>query len=236
MDRPLGRKAYTSIPHLPGSRSAGDRHLPFHQAERLTREAPRGFEVVIQEKLDGSCVAAARIGDDIVALGRAGDLAAESRNAGRRLWASWTRDHEARFRALLQPGERLVGEWLALAHSTRYSLEHEPFVAFDLMREGERLPSLALRRRLRQTGFCLPHEVHRGEAMPVAAALERLGHGGHGATVPPEGLVYRLESEGAVALIAKHVRIGKVDGSLLEENTGEPPVWNWHPDEILEPR
>lgn len=189
----------------------------------------------MQEKLDGSCVAAARIGDDIVALGRAGDLAAESRNAGRRLWAAWVDEHQGRFRALLQPGERLVGEWLALAHSTHYSLVHEPFVAFDLMHEGDRLTSLALGRRLRQTGFCPPHEVHRGDALTVSTALMMLGDGGHGAMEPPEGLVYRLESEGAVALIAKHVRPGKVDGSLLEENTGKPPVWNWHPD-FNEPR
>lgn len=181
-------------------------------------------------------MAAARIGDEVVALGRAGDLAAQSRNAGRRLWAAWLGEHQERFRAVLQPGERIIGEWLALAHSTRYSLVHEPFVAFDLMREGERLTSVALGRRLRQTGFCTPHEVHRGDAIAVATALTILGEGGHGATVPPEGLVYRLESETAVLLIAKHVRVGKVDGSLLEENTGEPPVWNWHPDNTPEPR
>lgn len=229
MHRPLGGKAYDSIPHLPGSRAGGDRHLAHRQADRLTLEAPRGFTVVVQEKLDGSCVAAARIGDEVLALGRAGDLAAESRNEGRRLWAAWVAEHQDRFLSVLRPGERLAGEWLALAHSTRYVLRHEPFVVFDLMRGNERMTSLALQERLSHTDFVLPHEVHRGAAVSAAAALERLGQGGHGAVEAPEGIIYRLESDETVALIAKHVRAGKVDGSLLEENSRQPPIWNWRP-------
>ena len=227
------KKAYGSIPHLPGSRAGVDRHISHRQAERLTLDAPEGFTVVVQEKLDGSCVAAARIGDEVVALGRAGDRAAESRNAGRRLWAAWVSEQQERFRALLEPGERVVGEWLALAHSTHYDLSlhsQEPFVAFDLMRGKERATSLALRARLRQTDFCLVHEVHRGAALSVDSGLRLLGQGGHGARELPEGLIYRLESQDEVVLVAKHVRAGKVDGCLLEENSGQPPVWNWGPD------
>lgn len=233
--RPLGQKAYVSIPHLPGSRTGADRHISLRQAERLTLKAPSGFEVVVQEKLDGSCVAAARIGDEIVALGRAGDLAAESRNAGRRLWAQWVAARQERFRALLRPGERVVGEWLALAHSTRYALTHEPFVAFDLMHGKERATSSTLRVRLGGTDFRLLHEVHRGAAISVETALSALGQGGHGAVERPEGVVYRLESRDDVALVAKHVRAEKLDGSLLEENSGLPPVWNWHPEQPQRP-
>ena len=43
--------------------------------------------------------------------------------------------------AVLNDGERLVGEWLMQAHSTRYDLSGlEPFVAFDLMIEDKRIP------------------------------------------------------------------------------------------------
>jgi hypothetical protein len=152
-DLPLGGPAYGSIPHLPGSRTghdgaasgpkpragkagagASDRTISPHRARALTDRAERpGDRVFVEEKLDGSCVAAARVGDAILALGREGALAAESLNDSRRRFAAWVEREKERFLAVLDPGERLVGEWLALAHGTRYRLPHEPFVAFDLM-------------------------------------------------------------------------------------------------------
>lgn len=230
-ERPLGHKAYGSIPHLPGSRTGPtDRHLPENLARRLVEEAPAGYEVLVQEKLDGSCVAVARLDDVIFALGRGGDLAERSRNEGRRMFAAWVAREESRWLALLAPGERLVGEWLALAHSTRYELCGEPFVAFDLMVGEERAGIDELTARVRSAGLVPPHLVHRGPALSVVDALERLGSGGHGALDAVEGLVYRLERAGEVALIAKHVRHEKSDGSLLPENTGQPALWNWRPD------
>ena len=127
---------------------------------------------------------------------------------------------------MLRSGERLVGEWLALAHSTRYELAHDPFVAFDLMREMTRLHSEELRERMGDH-FVLPHEVHRGDALAADEALARLGSGGHGAIDEPEGVVYRLESGRGVELIAKYVRQGKVDGAYLPENSGRPAIWNF---------
>lgn len=233
--RPLGRKSYGSVPHLPGSRTGpSDRHLPENLAERLCVEAPSGAEVIVQEKLDGSCVAVARVGQQVLALGRGGDLAAESRNPGRRLFADWVSRERARLLAALAPGERLVGEWLALAHGTRYELEHGPFVAFDLMVEDRRAGVDALGERASAAGLLTPHLVHRGGALSVERALERLGGGGHGAVGPVEGVVYRLERGGVFELIAKHVRHGKTDGCLLPENSGQPAIWNWRPDEEVE--
>ncbi len=235
--RPLGRKAYGSIPHLPGSRTgAADRHLSPGLA-RLCTERVRDARdtVVVLEKLDGSCVAAARVGDSVLALGREGRLAARSPNESRRLWAAWVAANTERFLAVLQPGERLVGEWLALAHGTRYALPHEPFAAFDLMRDGERLPWRVLTSRLQPGGFVTPGLVHEGGPLGVAAALERLQGGGfHGALDPVEGAVWRVERrEGAavrVEFLAKYVRPDKVDGSLLPENTGRAAIWNWRPE------
>lgn len=236
--RPLGGKAYGSIPHLPGSRTGpADRHLAPGLARICTERARgAGDHVVVLEKLDGSCVAAARLGDTLVALGREGRLAAQSPNEARRLWAAWVSAHTERFLAVLQPGERLVGEWLALAHGTRYALPHEPFVCFDLMRERERLPWHELVSRARAGGFVTPGLIHEGGPLSIEAAMERLRGGGfHGASDPVEGAVWRVERRVGetvrVDFLAKYVRPDKIDGSLLPENTGRPAVWNWRPEE-----
>ena len=65
--------------------------------------------------------------------------------------------------------------------------------------------------------------------MSIAAMLERLGMGGHGAVEPPEGAVWRVERAGRVVGMAKYVRGDKVDGSLLPENSGRDAIWNWKP-------
>lgn len=235
--RPLGGKAYGSIPHLPGSRTgAADRHLSLAHARICTERARDAQDqVVVLEKLDGSCVAAARLGDAIVALGREGRLASRSPNEARRLWAAWVSAHTERFLSVLQPGERLVGEWLALAHSTRYTLLHEPFVCFDLLRGNERLPWRELVARVKAGGFVTPGLVHEGGPLSIKAAMERLQGGGfHGASDPVEGAVWRVERDTAetarVEFLAKYVRPDKVDGSLLPENTGRAAVWNWRPE------
>ncbi|MCE9670326.1 RNA ligase family protein [Myxococcus stipitatus] len=235
--RPLGRRAYGSIPHLPGSRTGpADRHLSPALARTLTQRARDARDhVVVLEKLDGSCVAAARVGDSLLALGREGQLAAHSANEARRLWATWVARHAERFLAVLRPGERVVGEWLALAHGTRYALPHEPFVAFDLMRDEARSPWREVTERLGNAGFVLPGLVHEGAPLAVEAVMERLGGAGfHGALDPVEGAVWRLERRDAqgvrVELLAKYVRPDKVDGSLLPENSGRPAHWNWRPE------
>ena len=231
-ERPLGSKAYGSIGHLPGSRTGpADRHVPPGHARICTEKArDRRDTIIVQEKLDGSCVAAARIGDDIVALGREGKLAAASPNRARQLWARFVAEQEARFAAVLAPGERLVGEWLALAHGTRYQLAHEPFVCFDLMRGATRAALAELQSRVESAGFVLPGLVHRGGPMAVTAALDALGAGFHGALDPVEGAIWRVEREingtTVVDIMAKFVRADKRDGCLLPENTGDEAIWN----------
>ncbi|NTX02256.1 RNA ligase family protein [Myxococcus sp. CA040A] len=234
--RPLGRKAYGSIPHLPGSRTGpADKHLSLELARICTERLRDARDsVIVLEKLDGSCVAAARLGDEVIALGREGRLAAHSPNEARQLWSSWVSTHAERFKAVLQPGEWLVGEWLALAHGTRYALAHEPFVAFDLMRQGARLPWVELTSRVRAGGFTMPGVIHEGGPLNIDTAMALLPPGGfHHALDPVEGAVWRLErQDGAgvrVELLTKYVRRDKVDGSLLPENTGRPAIWNWRP-------
>lgn len=228
-DKPLGAKAFGKIPHLPGSKTGqADRTAPPGLARRCTAAAAPGDVVLVQEKLDGSCVAIAKLAEGVVALGREGWRAAESDNEGRRRFAQWVTAHRDRFDALLEPGEWLVGEWLALVHGTRYRLTHEPFVAFDLLAEGRPPLTLAtLTERL--AGRCaLPALLHQGPPLSVAQADALLGeHGRHGAIDAAEGAVWRLEQRGRLVARAKYVRPTKRAGAYLPEHTGQPALWNW---------
>ena len=230
LERPLGRKAYFKIPHLPGSRSgASDRTAPPELSERCLRATRAGEVVLVQEKLDGSCVAVARVAGALLALGREGSLASRSANPGRQLFARWVEQQRARFEPLLvADGEWLVGEWLALAHSTRYRLHHEPLVVFDGFTAGLQWTHDELSQRL-SGALPQPTLLHRGGALGIEAILERLGQGGHGAVEPPEGAVWRLERGGRVVGMAKYVRADKIDGELLPENSGRDAVWNFEP-------
>lgn len=68
--------------------------------------------------------------------------------------------------------------------------------------------------------------IHEGGPISTDEVLARLGSGQHGAEGLAEGAVWRLERDGAVVLVAKVVRKEKVDGNLLPESTGGPPIWN----------
>jgi RNA ligase len=229
-DKPLGHKAYLRIPHLPGSRTGRrDRHLPVPLAQRLLVTSSPGDTVVVQEKLDGSCVAIAKLDGQLIALGREGVRAHESANPGRQLFARWVDAHAVALAPLLAEREWVVGEWLALAHGTRYSLTHAPFVPFDLFTAAGALTLDALTARVVRIPLLrVPHLVHRGAAIGIEPVLQRLGTGGHGAD-SVEGAVWRLERDGQVVVRAKYVRAEKVDGHLLPENSGEPAIWNWRP-------
>jgi hypothetical protein len=226
------KRLYGKIPHLPGSRTGpSDRHVDEALAARCTLRERPGDTVIVQEKLDGSCVAIVREGDTLVAYGREGRPCASARNDGRRAFAAWLAAHAARVAPALADGERLVGEWLAGAHGTRYALPHAPFVPFDgYAADGTRATYDALAARAAAARLPLPHLVHRGGALAASAALERLGtHGFHGALDPAEGLVWRVEAKGAVVVVAKYVRAGKQDGCYLADHTGQPAVANtWH--------
>lgn len=228
--KPLGRKAYGSIGHLPGSRMGpGDHACPLGY-QRICCDKSRDKRDVIycQEKYDGSCVAVARIGDELHALGRAGWPATSSPFEQHRLWHNWAMERAQRFFAVLLPGERLVGEWLAQAHGTQYLLgDMEPFVAFDLMRDDKRATHAAFVERV-SNSFATPSTIP-GPVSIERALAEFQAANTHGAVEPIEGVVYRVERDGRVDFLAKYVRPDKVDGHHLPELTGKPAVWNWRP-------
>lgn len=230
-DKPLGQKAYGHIAHLPGSRMGpGDHKCHEGQARIATeRVRDRHDRVWVQEKLDGSCVSVARVNGEIIPLTRAGYRAVTSPYFQHILWDGWVRDHFDRFDALLAEGERVVGEWLAQAHGTRYDLTgREPFVAFDIITEAhKRLPYEAFRDRIAET-FLIPPLLAEGPTS-IEEATGTLGTGHFGALEPVEGAVWRVERKGVVDFLAKFVRPNKVDGSYLDSVTGRDPVWNWYP-------
>lgn len=233
MSKPLGGKSYGSIPHLPGSRlGPGDHHVSEGQARICTvKPRDRHDVIIVQEKLDGSNVAAARIDGQILALTRAGYLATTSQYEQHHMWAAWVRENADRFMAVLADGERLCGEWLAQAHGTRYELEawnREPFAAFDIIRGSERLNFDDFLSAVHQGGFCLPFLLSHGAPYSVEDLLERLKMPTwSGAVDPIEGAVWRVERQGKVDFLAKWVRPDKVDGLYLPEMNGGQAIWNW---------
>jgi hypothetical protein len=232
--KPLGIRAYGHVPHLPGSRMGpGDHHCHEGQARICTERARDRHDVIIvQEKLDGSCMAVAKLDGQILPLQRRGYLATSSPYRQHHLFAEWVYANYDRFDALLQEGERVVGEWLALAHGTRYDLTgREPFVAFDLMRGDQRATVAELNERAGGV-LMVPQTVSIGPPLSIEAAMKAVERSGHGALDPVEGAVWRVERNGRVEFLAKYVRPDKVDGCLLSDVSGGAEIWNWLPEGV----
>lgn len=226
--KPLGFKAYGSIPHLPGSRRGpSDKGLSEDQARILTEKTRDKHDlIIVQEKLDGSCVAVAKINGGLHALTRAGYEATTSKYPQHHSFDAWAKKNAARFESLLKDGERCVGEWLIQAHGTRYDLPHEPFVAFDIMTEHDRVDSQGVATRCDAVGITTPRVIHAGGAFSVPAMLAALEPSAHGALEMVEGAVWRCERKGVVDFLGKYVRPEKVDGKYLESVTGGQAVNN----------
>lgn len=239
-EKPLGIKNYGSIAHLPGSRMGPGDHKCHEGQERICNTATRDKHdrIIVQEKLDGSNVGVALLNGVLWPLTRAGYHANTSPYEQHHKFAGWVAQNDARLRSVLREGERLVGEWMLQAHGTRYELQHDPFVAFDLMVGSKRMPHTELSDRLGGR-IVQPHTVHVGAALSIDAAMKLLGEfGQHGALDPIEGAVWRVERNDlvdrkrggerawVVDFLAKYVRPGKADGCYLENVNGKPTVWN----------
>lgn len=240
--RPLGKKSYGHIPHLPGSRiGPADHKCDEKQCEIATVKTRDKHDlVIVQEKLDGSNVGAAKIEGNIYPLTRAGYLANTSHFEQHRHFHDWVYRNYNRFFDLLMDNERVCGEWLMQAHGTRYNLPHEPFVAFDIMEGVERKVFEEFKDRVKRFDFIIPNTVHIGGALGIDEAMGKVKASGHGAIDPVEGAVWRIERnyivhpnrserKNRVLFLAKYVRPDKIDGCYLPEETGKEPIWNWYP-------
>ena len=229
--KPGAGKAYGSIPHLPGSRMGpADHHCHEGQARIATAKKRDAKDVVsVTVKLDGSCMAVLKMGGVILPLGRAGYLASTSKFEQHRLFADWVEANRVRFLSCLSEGERLVGEWLAQAHGTRYSLRHDPFVPFDLMVGPRRFSNQQCRELAARCGLESPFVISGEGPMPIDAVAAALAMPHHGELDPVEGAVWRVERAGEFDFLCKWVRPDKVDGCYLPEVSGGEPIWNWRP-------
>ena len=239
MKKPLGIKNYGSIGHLKNSRmGSGDHYIEENQGKIATNNTLKSNikirEVFVQEKLDGSNVGIARIGDRIFPLTRSGYVADTSPYPQHQEFYRWVMRQQERWLNLLKDGERLCGEWLYQAHGTRYKLQHEPFVAFDIMVKDKRLIYDEFENRAKSANLTIPHLIHRGEALSVEQALKKLGeYGFHGAIDKVEGIVYRVEmiqdknnkkKPRQVEFLCKCVRPDKIDGIYLDKNIINNPA------------
>jgi hypothetical protein len=240
-EKPLGIKAYGSIPHLPGSRTGtGDHTCSEGEYTICCKKARDKHDVIIvQEKLDGSCVSVAKLNGEVVALIRSGYLAKTSKHEQHRMFAYWVALHQDRFDSVLREGERICGEWLALAHGTIYKLHHEPFVAFDLFepkdddKHGRRVTFGELVNRL-DNKFVLPNVISQGNTpRDINYVLKAIETSAHGAEGPAEGSVWRVERQGEVNFLAKYVRHDKEDGCYLPDLGKHKPIWNWKPGMVM---
>lgn len=231
-EKPLGQRAYGSIPHLPGSRRGpADKGLSELQARILTDKGRDRHDIItVQEKLDGSCVSVAKLDGNILALIRAGYAASGSNYPQHHAFAVWVEENKPRFDALLSEGERVCGEWLMEAHGTLYNLPHEPFVAFDIMLGHDRTLAATVKDRCDTVRLVTPRVIHVGAPISIEKVLTMLEPSGHGATDGVEGAVWRVERKGVVDFLGKYVRPDKVDGKYLESITGGAPIYNWRPD------
>jgi len=233
--KPLNRKNYGSIGHLPSSRMGpSDHHVHEGQQRICTVKARDKHDVIIvTEKLDGSNVGVARVDDTIYALGRSGYLAQTSKFEQHQLFADWVRRDEQKWLEVLKPGERLVGEWLAQAHGTRYSsLPNGPFIAFDLMVESKRLPWIDFVAKCHVHNIPSAILLHKGGPISVVDVMHKYNHYWLDGIHPddgPEGVVYKVERNGEFDFMAKFVRPDKIDGKYLPEVSGKEPIWNWRP-------
>ena len=223
--KPMGKKSYGSIPHLPGSRQdRTDIGLNEGQAKILLVKERKHDIVIVQEKLDGSNVSVFFDGMEYFPLTRSGNLASSSKFPHHRQFATWVRHNWDKFQ-FLQPGERICGEWLGMAHGTIYELSHGPFVPFDIIKDSIREPYSSFVVRT-DNQFPLPKVLHIGGACGIEKAEELLGnYGHHGAKDRAEGSVWRVENAGKVDFLAKYVRKDKVDGKYIPEVSGNPPIW-----------
>lgn len=225
--KPTGGKAYGSIPHIIGSRlGPGDYSIGENESRICTAKASRDYEVFCQTKVDGSCVAVYRSEDgELIPLIRAGYPALSSKHEQHHMFHDWVMRQKSRF-DFLQPGERLAGEWLALAHGTLYDLtDREPFVPFDILSGTERKLFQEFLERVFPR-FQLP-DWTTGPVDPETA-MQILDHYG---AEEPEGVVYRVQrtkygSSGPytiLAFVAKWVHANKVDGKYFDRDR-----WNYH--------
>ena len=234
MVKKVVNKAYDSIGHLSKSRlGEADSHIDAKTEALLTEKLPPiDCLLYIEEKMDGSNCAVIRKNGEIIPISRSGYRCIDSNFEQHRRFHAYVMKRKEQFEKLLpDEDDRVVGEWLAMAHGTIYPHITEPYQVFELLKGGKRIgyeEKLAL---FDQCGFTpVPLLCMSNIAIPIDEAL----HMAIERNPLAEGVVYRLErydkkmNKWVPHLIAKVVRMDKEDGTYLDE---ENPIWLWEEKE-----
>jgi len=189
-------KSFATVQHLLGSKmiDAEDKLLGSEQIKWLTqRRRVSADMVIVTEKVDGMNAAVLRRGNLLHPLIKKGYDCRANPLPWINAFANFVEENDARFLSVLEDGERICGEWMVKTHTLSYKLPHEPFIAFDIIKDSERMPYLSFRERVASGNFIVAGLVHMGEAIPPNMALQLLQDGYHGVIGEPEGVVYRYE-------------------------------------------
>lgn len=226
--KPLGHKAYGSIAHLPGSRlGIGDKLLHSGQVKIITEKfRDKEDNLYIQEKLDGSCVSIANIEGKIVPLMRSGYTAISSPHKQLHMFHDWVLNNQKLFKHLIKPGERIVGEWLAMAHGIKYKIENDPFVAFDIMTGHTRLNYIDFHQRV-YSEIKIPFLLHDGGPQSMSKIKNLCSKSYHKGEFS-EGVVCRIERKGEVDFLGKWVNPQHKCGKYFNDDESRL-IWNWMP-------
>jgi hypothetical protein len=223
-------KSYDSIPHLSKSRlGEADSHIDPKQEAFLTEQLPPiDCILYVEEKMDGSNCAVIRKNGEIIPISRSGYRCQDSNFEQHRRFHKYVMDRKEVFEKLLpDEDDRVVGEWLAMAHGTIYPHVEHPYQVFELLKGGKKLGYEDKKEIFDKHGFVMAPLLMMGtRAIPIEEALQvAIEH-----NPLCEGVVYRLErydkkmERYVPHIIAKIVRMDKEDGKYLNE---QEPIWLW---------
>ena len=229
-------RSFGNIKHLTGSRmkDSGDTLIEESVQPFFTEalQFPKRDKITVTEKIDGANVGVYKKDGLLYPIMRKGYDVRTSEWAFMRKFADFTAENASRFDKLLSDGERVCGEWMIKTHSLFYKMPHEPFIVFDIIRDGKKAnrPSFnEILSRCANCGFTTAGVVWEGGAIAARDALKKLGSGFHGCMSVPEGVVYRYERDGAFYMSAKYVSNLSVGGEYMNVED----VYNeWKPESL----
>jgi len=237
-EKVLPYKTYNKIGHLSKSRlGEGDHFIDEKTESQLTKQLTDPVAVIyVEEKLDGSNVCVVRWKGELRCLTRSGYDCEKSTQEQHRMFARWVHHRRDLFGILLSEEEdRVVGEWLALAHGTKYQIDsgYNVFIAFDLYKKEHEMRYFDRIKSFASVGLAMPRLLHVGGACTTNRAIKLLEEPSCHKPEDAEGVIYRMERPGKIALKAKLVKKNKVDGKYLIDGQ---EIWNWHDGLKYEPK
>ena len=179
--KPLGIKNYGSIPHLIGSRfGPADHHAEAGQVAICTEKQRDKHDCIIVQGKAGwwKCRELQKLTGKFCnhqgwIFGWNITIQNTSRFQGMGRTRGWP------FRLSSRGGRARLWGMALTAVGTKYKLNHEPFVIFDIMTGKERLPYLYFADRVKSFGFEIPTLLHYGYPISINGVMERLGEFGH---------------------------------------------------------